>query len=70
LPARVAEWAGRVVGDLVIGVPTRDIAIGFSLDHPALDELRAQVAEDSRSGPNGLYDHLLIYRNGALARLV
>lgn len=68
LPSRLAEMQSKVDGDLVLGAPTRDLLLGFSRKHPALAELRAQVAEDAAAEPNGLLAHLLIARGGALER--
>ena len=66
LPRRWREWRTRITGELVLAMPTRDLLLGFSRTHPAFDELRAQVAEDAQSQPNGLFSHLLIVRDNAL----
>lgn len=69
LPSRLTDWDKRVEGDLVLGVPTHDLLLGFSRDHPALLELRTQIAEDAQNAPNGLFPHLLIVRQGGLELL-
>lgn len=69
LPSRLADWQTRVEGDLVLGMPAHDLLLGFSRDHPALSDLRAQIAEDAQNAPNGLFPHLLIVRQGGLELL-
>lgn len=69
LPSRLADWQTRVEGDLVLGVPTHDLLLGVSRDHPALADLRAQIAEDAQNARNGLFPHLLIVRQGGLELL-
>ncbi len=69
LPARLEDWSQRVEGNLVIGLPTRDFVIGLSSEHPRLEAVRAQVAQDARTREGGLYPEMLIYRNGQLELL-
>jgi len=66
LDSRIKDWQARVEGDLVLGVPTHDLLLGFSRQHPAFQELRAQVAVDARESPNGLLPNLLLVREGGL----
>lgn len=66
LPTRWREWQTRVSGELILAMPTRDLLLGFSRTHSAFDELRAQVAEDAQTQPNGLFPHLLVVRDNAL----
>lgn len=66
LPSRWRDWQARVQGELVLAMPTRDFLLGFSHGHPAFDDLRAQVAHDAQSQPNGLFPHLLCVRDNAL----
>lgn len=69
LPTQRAEWRARVQGDLVLALPTHDLMLGFVRQHPAFDELRAQVADDARNSSNGLLSELLIVREGELQLL-
>lgn len=67
--ARMEDWEAQIEGQLVIGVPTHDLMLGFALEHPAFEDLRAQVAEDAEASPNGLLGSLLRVREGALELL-
>lgn len=69
LPTHRAEWRAHVQGDLVLALPTHDLMLGFARQHPAFDELRAQVADDARNSSNGLLSELLIVREGELQLL-
>ncbi len=69
LPSRQADWQARLEGELVLAIPTRDLLLGLAREHPALDALRAQVAQDAETEPEGLFPHLLVARNGALELL-
>lgn len=66
LPARWRDWQARVTGELVLGMPTRDLLLGFSRQHPAFDDLRAQIRRDAEAEPNGLFSNLLVVRDNAL----
>jgi uncharacterized protein YtpQ (UPF0354 family) len=63
LPQRLADWQARVPGELVLAFPTHTLLLGLSSEHPALEDVRDQVAQDARVGPNGLFDKLLRVRN-------
>lgn len=69
LPARLADWQGRIAGDLVLGMPTQDFLVGFSRQHPALAELREQIAEDAKESPRGLLPALLLVHEGTFELL-
>ena len=66
LPSRLADWASRVAGELVLGIPSRGFLIGFSSLHPNLAALAAQVEKDTRTEEHGLSRELLVYREGEL----
>ncbi len=66
LPARLEDWASRVPGELLLGLPHRDFLIGFSSQHPNREELRAQVAEDAQRDPHSPSREVLVYRGGSL----
>ena len=38
LDSRLKDWQARIEGDLVLGVPTHDLMLGFSRQHPAFEE--------------------------------
>lgn len=69
LSARLNDWAQRVEGELVLGVPQRDFMIGFSRKHPAIDALVEQVAHDVQTHDHPLIPNLLVYRNRRLELL-
>ena len=69
LPSRLEDWQARVDGELVLGIPTHDLLLGFARAHPAFQELRAQIAEDARNSTNGLLSALLLVRQGELQLL-
>ncbi len=66
IPGWLTRWQARIQGELVLGLPTHDLLLGFARNHPAFDDLRAQVAEDASSQPDGLLPHLLILRDNTL----
>ncbi|MCC7162833.1 MAG: hypothetical protein IT331_10105 [Anaerolineae bacterium] len=66
LSERMQEWQARVGGELLVGLPTHDLMLGFARTHPAFQELRAQVAEDAAASPNGLLGTLLRPHQGAI----
>lgn len=66
LPVRLKAWQAQVQGELVLGMPTHEFLLGLSRDHPALDEIRAQVSQDAQVEADGLSPNLLIVREGAL----
>lgn len=68
-PSRRIDWGAQVEGELVLGLPTRDLLLGFSRNHPALSGLQAQVAEDALAIPGGLWPSLLCVRHGELEPL-
>lgn len=63
LPSRRADWQTRVQGELVLGMPTHDLLLGFTREHPAFDALRAQIAADARASANGLLPYLVTIQN-------
>jgi hypothetical protein len=67
--SRLKDWQARVEGELVLGMPTHGLLLGFSRGHPALKELGAQVRGDARSHRDGLEPNLLLVRNGMLELL-
>lgn len=69
LRERMAAWRAFVGGELIVGMPTHDLLLGFARTHPAFDDLRAQVAEDAEASSNGLLGTLLRVHEGALELL-
>lgn len=66
LPSRLDDWARRIEGELVLGLPSRDFLIGFSRNHPNFNQLRTQIIKDALEDVRGLLAELLIYREGVL----
>jgi uncharacterized protein YtpQ (UPF0354 family) len=66
LPSRLADWQARISGELVLAMPTHDLLLGFSREHPALNELRDQIAHDANKHSDGLFAKLLLVRNASL----
>jgi uncharacterized protein YtpQ (UPF0354 family) len=66
LPRRLAAWQMQVPGELVLGMPTHGLLLGLSSEHPALEDVRAQVAQDAGAELDGLFGRLLRVRNQAL----
>jgi uncharacterized protein YtpQ (UPF0354 family) len=66
LPDKLQEWQSDIEGEMVLGMPTQNLLLGFSRQHPAFDELREQVAIDAQASPNGLLGTLLHVRQGAI----
>lgn len=65
-PARLSDWEARIEGDLILGMPTHDLLLGFSRQHPAFADLHAQIVEDAANASNALMPNLLLARQGAL----
>lgn len=66
---RLADWQAQIQGELVVAIPTHNLLLGFSREHPAFDELRAQIATDAFNSTNGLFEKLLLVRQGELQLL-
>lgn len=65
LPSLMAEWAQRVPGHLLLGIPNRDFLIGFSdRDPQVVANIAAQVRRDARTRDHGLTSRLFIWREG------
>ena len=69
LASRLADWQARIEGELVVAIPTHDLLLGFARAHPAFAELRAQVAADAKNSAIGLFENLLLVRQGELQLL-
>lgn len=69
LPSRVAAWQAQIEGGLVMALPTHDLMLGFSRQHPALGDLRAQIAKDAQQSPKGLLPAPVAVREGAFELL-
>lgn len=66
LPSRLQDWAKRVPGDLVIGVPRRDFLVGCGSTHPHIDAIAEQVEKDQKADEHGLASGLLVYKDNRL----
>lgn len=65
LPDLMAEWAGRVPGRLLLGIPNRDFLIGFSdRDRDIVRQITAQVRRDARERDHGLTDQIFTWQGG------
>lgn len=69
VPSRLRAWSHIVPGELVLGMPSRDLLLGFSSQHPQLSALASQVEQDSTRLEHGLFGELLRYRDGKLLLL-
>jgi uncharacterized protein YtpQ (UPF0354 family) len=65
-PMRLSDWESRIEGDLILGMPTHDLLLGFSRQHPAFADLHAQIVADAANSSNALMPNLLLVRQGAL----
>ncbi len=67
LTGTLAEWARRLPGNLVIGVPNRDFLIAFSdVDDDLVQAIAAQVQADSAEETTGLTGQLFTLRGGVV----
>lgn len=65
LPDLMAEWADRVPGHLLLGIPNRDFLIGFSdRDRGIVRQIAAQVRRDARQRDHGLTDQIFTWQGG------
>lgn len=65
LPEVMEQWARRIPGNMLIGIPNRDFIIAFSEKNPAgVATLARQVSKDAGSRQYPLYGRLLAWRNG------
>ncbi len=69
LPSHRLDWQARIQGELVLGIPTHDLLLGLAREHPAFNALRAQIATDAQNSPSGLFEKLLLVREGELQLL-
>jgi hypothetical protein len=67
LPEIMEQWARRIPGNMLIGIPNRDFIIAFSDKNPAgVTTLARQVSKDASSRRHALYGRLLAWRNGEI----
>lgn len=67
LPDIMDQWARRIPGNMLIGIPNRDFIIAFSEKNPAgVANLARQVSKDASSQQYPLYGRLLAWRNGEI----
>jgi uncharacterized protein YtpQ (UPF0354 family) len=67
LPELFNDFAARIPGNLVIGIPNRDFLIAFSDAEPRVfDQVRAQIEVDARTQANPLSDQLLTIQHGQI----
>jgi len=65
VPELLEEWADRIPGEMLIGIPNRDFLIAFSDQHPVgPQKLTRQVRSDARHREYPLFSDLLVWRNG------
>lgn len=65
LPDMMEQWARRLPGNMLIGIPNRDFILAFSEKNPAgVTTLARQVSKDAGSRQYPLYGRLLAWRNG------
>jgi uncharacterized protein YtpQ (UPF0354 family) len=67
LPEIMEQWARRIPGNMLIGIPNRDFIIAFSEKNPVgISSLARQVSKDASSRKYALYGRLLAWRNGEI----
>ncbi|MBA3946262.1 MAG: DUF1444 family protein [Herpetosiphonaceae bacterium] len=67
LPELLQPFARQLGGNVVLGVPSRDLLLGFGDDDSIIFEhLAAQITEDATTGPFPLTDQLFTLRNGRI----
>jgi hypothetical protein len=65
LPDLMAEWARRIPGRMLIGIPNRDFLIAFSDRDPAhVAAIARQVRRDAAQREHPLCPDLLVWRDG------
>jgi uncharacterized protein YtpQ (UPF0354 family) len=65
LPDLMAEWARRIPGRTLIGIPNRDFLIAFSDRDPAhVAAIARQVRRDAARRDHPLCPDLLVWRDG------
>jgi len=67
LPEIMEQWARRIPGNMLIGIPNRDFIIAFSEKNPSgVTALARQVSKDASSRQYALYGRLLAWRDGEI----
>jgi hypothetical protein len=67
LPELMDEWAGKVNGRLLLGIPNRDFLIGFGDRDPQhVAAMARQVRIDAAKMPRPLTHSLLVWQDGRL----
>ena len=67
LPELLAEWARKVPGQLLVGIPNRDFLIGFSDQDPQhVASILRQVRTDAAKMPRPLTSNVLLWHEGSL----
>jgi len=66
LPKFMRRWQRFVPGRLIIGLPSRDVMIGFSEDGPAIEEMAKQIYTDYQGYQNKLSPKLFVWEDREL----
>ena len=70
LPELLDEWASKVNGRLLLGIPNRDFLIGFGDHDPQhVAAMARQVRSDAGKMPRPLSSNLLVWQEGQLREL-
>lgn len=67
LPDLMNDWAKRLPGRMLIGIPNRDFIIAFSDQHPSgVDVIAEQVRRDASQRQHPLLSRLLLWEAGKI----
>lgn len=59
------EWANKIPGNMVIGIPNRDFIVAFSDQHPSgIEGIEQQTHLDARTRDRPLSGRLLVWKDG------
>lgn len=66
LPELLDAWHGRIPGNMLLGIPNRDLVLAFSDRHPAKTAVIRQIRRDCQRHKHPLFPSLLVWEEGLI----
>jgi uncharacterized protein YtpQ (UPF0354 family) len=64
LPELLETWHGRIPGNMLLGIPNRDLLLAFSNRHLAKTAILRQIRRDCQRHQHPLFARLLVWKKG------
>jgi uncharacterized protein YtpQ (UPF0354 family) len=66
LPELLETWHGRIPGNMLLGIPNRDLLLAFSNRHPGKTAVLRQIRRNCQRHQHPLFSSLLVWEKGKL----